>query len=50
MSSRKKEKIVLLSKYAVYEEQEASGLLDSLGIETPLRKTPLVSPLLFYRY
>ena len=28
-------------------EQEASGLLSSLGIKTPLRKIPVVGPLLF---
>ena len=29
------------------KEQEASGLLSSLGIKTPLIKIPLVGPLLF---
>ena len=29
------------------KQQEASGLLSSLGIKTPLSKTPLVGPLLF---
>ena len=29
------------------KEQEASRLLSSLGIKTPLRKIPLVGPLLF---
>ena len=29
------------------KEQEASGLLSSLGIRTPLSKIPLVGPLLF---
>ena len=46
---------MLLSKCAVCDskkskfikEQEANGLLSSLGIKTPLSKTPLVSPLLF---
>ena len=28
------------------KEQEASGLLSSLGVKTPLSKIPLVSPLL----
>ena len=28
------------------KEQEASGLLSSLGIKTPFSKTPLVGPLL----
>ena len=48
-------KIMLLSKYAVYDskkpkfikQQEASGLLSSLGIKTPLSKIPLVGALLF---
>ena len=46
---------MLLSKWAVcnnkkwrfIKEQEASGLLSSLGIKTPLRKFPLVGSLLF---
>ena len=29
------------------KQQEASGLLSSLGIKTPLSKIPLVGPLLF---
>ena len=32
------------------KEQEASGLLSTLGIRTLLSKTPLVGPLLFYMY
>ena len=48
-------RIMLLSNFAVcyckklkiFKEQEASGLLRSLGIKAPLRKTPLVGPLLF---
>ena len=48
-------RIILLSKCAVYDskklkfikEQEASGLLSSLGTKTPLSKIPLVGPLLF---
>ena len=48
-------RIMLLSKCAVCDskkskfikEQEASGLLSSLGIKTPLNKIPLLSPLLF---
>ena len=47
--------IILLSKCAMCDskkskfikEQEASGLLISLGIITPLSKIPLVSPLVF---
>ena len=46
---------MLLSKCAVRDsknskfikEQEASGLLNSLGIKSPLSKIPLVGPLLF---
>ena len=48
---------MFLSKCAVWDskklkfikEQEASELLGSLGIETPLREIPLVGPLLFQR-
>ena len=48
-------RIILLSKCAVCDskkskfikQQEASGLLSSLGIKTPLSKIPLVGPLLF---
>ena len=51
----KNKRIMLLSKCAVCDskiskvikEQEASGLLSSLGIRTPLSKIPLVDPLLF---
>ena len=32
------------------KQQEASGLLSSLGIKTPLSKIPLVGPLLFKEY
>ena len=46
---------MLLSKCVVRDskksksikQQEASGLLSSIGIKTPLNKIPLVSPLLF---
>ena len=46
---------MLLSKCAVCDskklkllkEQEASGLLSTLGIKTPLKKIPLLGPLLF---
>ena len=49
---------MLLSKCAVCDSekskfiknQEASGLLSSLGIKTSLNKIPLLSPLLFYNY
>ena len=48
-------KIMVLSKCAVcvskiskfIKEEEASGLLSSLGIKTPLSKIPLVGPLMF---
>ena len=32
------------------KEQEAGGLLSSLGIKTPLIKIPLLGPLLVQRY
>ena len=39
------------SKKSIFiKDQEASGLLSSSGIKTPLRKIPLVDPLLFQRY
>ena len=46
---------MLLSKYTVcdskksrfFRKQEASGLLSSLEIKTPLTNIPLVGPLLF---
>ena len=46
---------MLLSKCVVRDskksksikQQEASGLLSSMGIKTPLNKIPLVGPLLF---
>ena len=48
-------RIMLLSKCAVCDnkklkfvkEQEANGLLSSLGIKTPLNKIPLLGSLLF---
>ena len=48
-------RIMLLSNFTVCDskkskfikEQEASGLLNSLGIKTPLSKISLVGPLLF---
>ena len=50
----KNERIMLSSKCAVCDskkskfikQQEASGLLSSLAIKTPLSKIPLVGPLL----
>ena len=52
---RKNGRIMLLSKCEVFDnkkskfikEKEASGLLSSLGIKTPLSKIPLWDPLLF---
>ena len=46
---------MLSSKYSVcnskkskfLKEQEATGLLSSLGIKTPLSQIPLLGPLLF---
>ena len=51
----KNERMVILSKCAAYnskksifiKDQEASELLSSLGIKTPLSKIPLVGPFLF---
>ena len=51
----KKGKIMLLSKFEVCDstksksikEQEASGLLSSLGVIAPLNKIPWLGPLLF---
>ena len=49
----KNERITLLSKYTIcdskkskcFKQQEASGLLSSLGIKPPLGKIPCVGPL-----
>ena len=51
----KNRRIMILSKSSVRDskeskfikEQEATGLLSSLGMKTPLSKIPLVGPLLF---
>ena len=40
--------IVDSKKSKFIKKQEANGLLNSLGIKTPLSKIPLVVPLLFY--
>ena len=37
-------------KWKFIKEQEASGLLSSLGIKTPLNKILLLGPLLFLEY
>ena len=55
MVRTKNGRAMLLSKYEVCDskkskfikEQEASRLLSSLEIKAPLRKIPLVGPLLF---
>ena len=55
VASTKNGRIMLLLKCALCDsnkskfikEQEASRLLSSLGIKTPLSKIPLVGPLLF---
>ena len=55
VAKTKNGRIMLLSKCAVCDskkskfikEQEASGLLISLGIKTPLNKIPLLGSLLF---
>ena len=52
---QKNERIMLLPKWAVFDnkksqfikERKVSGLLSSLGIQTPLSKITLVGPLLF---
>ena len=57
LARTKNRRIMLLSKCAVCDskkstfikQQEASGLLSSLGIKTALNKIPLLSPLLFWR-
>ena len=54
VAKTKNERIMLLSKCAVCDskilrsikQQEASGLLSSLGIKTPLNRIPLLGPLL----
>ena len=37
----------VIKKLTFIKEQEASGLLNSLGIKTPLNKIPLLGSLLF---
>ena len=39
---------VIVKKSKFIKEQEAFGLLSTLGIKTPLSKIPLVGPVLFY--
>ena len=58
MQGEKSGRIMLLSKCVVcyskkskfIKQQEASGLLSSLKIKTPLNKIHLLGPLLFYSY
>ena len=38
---------VIVKKSKFIKQQEASGLLSSLGIKTPLSRIPLVGPILF---
>ena len=38
---------VIVKKSKFIKQQEASGLLSSLGIKTPLSRIPLVGPVLF---
>ena len=45
VANTKNGRIILLSKRI--KQQEASGLLSSFGIKTPLSKIPLVGSLLF---
>ena len=55
VASTKTERIMLLSKSEVSDsknskfikQQEASGLLSSLGIKAPFYKIPLLGPILF---
>ena len=55
MQGHKNGRIMILSKCTVcnrkkskfVKQQEASGLLSSLGIKAPLSKIPLVGPFLF---
>ena len=39
-----------IKKSIFIKEQEAEGLLSSLGLETPLRKVPLLGDILFWVY
>ena len=55
VSRTKNGRIIILSKCTAHDskklkfikEQEASGLLSSLGIKTPLSETYLIGPFLF---
>ena len=57
-SGTRKGRIMLLSKCALRDSkkpkliknQEASRILSSLRIKTPLSKIPLAGPVLFWRY
>ena len=55
VSKTSNDKIMILSKFVIcgskkskfIKEQEAKGLLSSLGIRTPLSKIPLLGDILF---
>ena len=40
-------KCVIVKTQSLLKSNEASGLLSSFGIKTPLKKIPLLGPLLF---
>ena len=40
-------KCVIVKKQSLLKSNEVSGLLSSFGIKTPLKKIPLLGPLLF---
>ena len=40
-------KCVIVKKQSLLKSNEASGLSSSFGIKTPLKKIPLLGPLLF---
>ena len=40
-------KCTVVKHWNLFKKQEASGLLSSLGINTPLNKIPLSGPLFF---
>ena len=55
MSSTNNDKMMIISKCTIYgskrskfiNKQEASGLLNKLGITTPLSKVPILGDILF---
>ena len=40
----------MVKKATFIKQEEARRLLSSLGIKAPLKKTPLLGPLLFWKY